>query len=212
MKKITLSILSVLAFGYASAQDVDATPTYGFGNGDVFVEGALQFRSTNNKNTDAKSSEFAFTPKVGYFVTDKAAIGLGLGFGSSKEETPSVEEKASVFSVEVFGRYYFLELGERFKTYGELGVGFGTIKGETVSSLGTFEDPNVNTVNVGLSLGMNYFITQSVAVSFTLSDVLSYGTAKVDVSGAEAVSEFNGDINVFNNIFATPTIGLLYKF
>ena len=59
---------------------------------------------------------------------------------------------------------------------------------------------------------MNYFMTPSVAVSFSLANVLSYGTSKVDVSGAKAQTEFNGNLNVFNNIFDTPTIGLMYKF
>lgn len=212
MKKITLSVLSLLAFGYVSAQDVDSTPSFGFAKGDVVVEGALQFATTNNKNTEVKTSEFAFTPKVGYFVTDKSMLGVQVGFGSSKEEGVNYEEKSNIFTVGVFGRHYFLELGERFKTYGELGLGYSTVKGEMTTAGVTADADDVNVVTAGLSLGMNYFITPSVAVSFTLADVLSYGTAKVDAPGAKAYTEFNGNVNVFNNIFATPTIGMMYKF
>lgn len=214
MKKITLSVLSLLAFGYVSAQDVDSTPSFGFAKGDVVVEGALQFATKNNKNTEVKTSEFVFTPKVGYFVTDKSMIGVQVAFGSAKTETtfPNTTEKANAFGIGVFGRHYFLELGERFKTYGELGLGFGKVSSELETAAGTTSSADVNTVDVGLSLGMNYFITPSVAVSFTLADVLSYGTSKVDAPGAEAYTEFNGNVNVFNNIFATPTIGMMYKF
>ena len=215
MKKITLSILGLLAFGYVSAQEMDGTTTsYGLTQGDVIAEGSLQWRTVNNKNTDAKESEFIFTPKVGYMVTEKSMLGVQVGFGSATNEFDNgdVIERAKAFEIGVFGRYYFLELGERFKTYGELGLGFGTVKGEVETPVNTTESDDINTVNVGLSLGMNYFLSQNVAISFTLADVLSYGSAKVDADGAEAVTEFNGNINVFNNIFATPTIGLMYKF
>ena len=214
MKKVILSVAAVFAFGFASAQEMDVTPTYGLTNGDVIVEGSLQFGSTNNKNTEIKTSRFGFTPKVGYMVTDKSMLGAQLGFGSTKTEevNPDMTQKANSFTVGVFGRYYFLELGERFKTYGELGLGFGTVKGEVKTPISTTKSDNINTVNAGLSLGMNYFLTQNVAISFTLADVLSYGTSKFDAAGAKAQTDFNGNINVFNNIFDTPTIGLMYKF
>ncbi len=214
MKKVILSVAAVFAFGFASAQEMDVTPAYGLTNGDVVVEGALQFGTTNNKNTEVKTSRFGFTPKVGYMVTDKSMLGVQLGVGSTKTEevNPLTETKTNSFSIGVFGRHYFLELGERFKAYGEVGVGFGSAKGEVKTGSVTVEAPKTNTVNAGLSLGMNYFMTPSVAVSFSLANVLSYGTSKVDVSGAKAQTEFNGNLNVFNNIFDTPTIGLMYKF
>lgn len=216
MKKIVLSVAAVFAFGFANAQETQVVETsnFGFAKGDIIVEGAIQFGTTNNKNTEVKTSNFAFTPKAGLFLTDKAMVGVQLGIGSGKTETtnPNSEVKSNNLAIGVFGRYYFLELGERFKTYGELGLGYETAKGETSTPLGTVKDNDVNTLGVGLSLGMNYFMTPNMAVSFTLADVLSYGTSKVDAEGAKAQTEFNGNLNVFNNIFATPTIGLMYKF
>ena len=213
MKKIVLSVAAVFAFGFANAQEVENS-NFGFSKGDIVVEGSLQFGTTNNKNTEVKTSNLGFTPKAGLFVTDKTMVGVELGIGSSKttNDILNTELKSNNVSIGVFGRYYFLELGERFKTYGELGLGYETAKGETTSTLGTVKDNDVNTIGVGLSVGMNYFLTPSVAVSFTLADVLSYGTSKVDAEGAKAQTEFNGNLNVLNNIFATPTIGLMYKF
>lgn len=220
MKKIVLSVAAVFAFGFANAQvqttqEVQATKSYGFEKGDIVVEGALQFGSTNNKNTDAKTSEFKFSPKAGLFLSDKAMVGVQLGIGSQKAElaNPSYQEtKFNSFEVGVFARYYFLELGERFTTYGEVGVAYETAKNETTTQLGTTKGNDINTIGAGLSLGMNYFLTPSIAVSFTLADVLSYGTSKEDAPGQKAETQFNGNINVFNNIFDTPTIGLMYKF
>ena len=214
MKKIVLSVAAVFAFGFANAQEVQNAQEFGFSKGDIVVEGALQFGTTNNKNTETKTSNLGFTPKAGLFLTDKAMVGVELGIGSSKttNDILNTEVKANSVTIGVFGRYYFLELGERFKTYGELGLGYETAKGELSTPQGTTKSDDVNTIGVGLSLGMNYFLTPNVAVSFTLADVLSYGTSKVDVDGAKAQTEFNGNLNVFNNIFATPTIGLMYKF
>ena len=213
MKKIVLSVAAVFAFGFANAQEVENS-NFGFSKGDIVVEGALQFGTTNDKNTEIKTSNLGFTPKAGLFVTDKTMVGVELGIGSAKttNDILNTEVKSNSMSIGVFGRYYFLELGERFKTYGELGLGYQTAKGEVSTPLGTVKDNDVNTIGVGLSVGMNYFLTPNMAVSFTLADVLSYGTSKVDAEGAKAQTEFNGNLNVLNNIFATPTIGLMYKF
>ena len=216
MKKIVLSVAAVFAFGFANAQELQVVETsnFGFEKGDIIVEGALQFGSTNDKNTDAKTNQLRFTPKAGLFLTDKAVVGIKLGVGSAKSETalPYNEVKSTDFGIGVFGRYYFLELGERFKSYGELGLGYETAKNEVTTNAGTTKGNDVNTLAAGLSLGMNYFLTPKIAVSFVVADVLSYGTQKVDVNGAKAQTQFSGNLNVFNNIFATPTIGMMYKF
>jgi len=46
-----------------------------------------------------------------------------------------VYEKGNNFGVGAFGRYYFLEVGSRFKTYAELGAGYNQIIGK-VATLG----------------------------------------------------------------------------
>ncbi|HNU59410.1 MAG TPA: hypothetical protein PKI08_05615, partial [Aquaticitalea sp.] len=114
-------------------------------------------------------------------------------------------EKQSSFAAGVFGRYYFLDLGKRFKTFAEVGVGFGTVKYDLA-------DVKEKFVGAGVGLGINYFVKENIAITFNLSDVLSYTSRKWDVDGAEAVSEFNANINVLNNFFETAQFGLMYKF
>ncbi|HEY0046101.1 MAG TPA: OmpA family protein [Flavobacterium sp.] len=228
MKKIILSAAAVFAFGFANAQDATTTTTTGFGfaQGDIFVEGQLNFSSNNETATfdgedlnEEKQSSFNFSPKVGFFVSDKFAVGLQVNIGSGKSETTDfttdpnvvVEESSSSFGAGAFARYYFLNLGERFKTYTELGVGFGSTKNE-VGSTETGKDTNLN---IGIDLGINYFVTPNMAISFGLADILSFNSVKSeDASGdfETTRSEFNGNINSFNNFFNTPTFGLLYKF
>ena len=201
MKKIVLSAVAILAFGFANAQD---SSSYGFSQGNVIVEGNIGFSSTNNKNTEVKTNSFEFNPKVGYFLTDKFALGIELGVGSDKSETAGTDtNKNSNFDAGVFGRYYFLELGQRFKTYAEVGVGFRSGK-ETLA------DVKYTGVGFDAGLGINYFVSDSFAINFGLSDILAYNSKKYD--DAEATSDFTGNVNVFNNFFDTAVFGLTYKF
>ncbi|MCA1966807.1 MAG: porin family protein [Flavobacterium sp.] len=201
MKKVLLSAVALLAFGFANAQE--EAKTFGFAQGDIFVEGNLGFSSTNDKNTEVKTNGFQFNPAAGYFVTEKFAVGVELMVGSSKEEVAGTDtEKNSNFGAGVFARYYFLDLGARFKTYAQAGFAFGTEK-ETVS------DYKANGFGMGAGLGIQYFVTPKIAINFGLSDVLSYSSYKAD--GGKAQTAFTGNVNVFNNFFSTAQFGLTYK-
>ena len=214
MKKLVFTAaIAVLGFTSVNAQD-EMTTIGGFEEGDVFVEGNFGFGSTNDKNTEFKTSSFDFNPKVGYLISDDLAVGVQLMVGSDKEETTvagtTTETKASNFGAGVFARYYFLELGKRFQTYGEFGVGFDSAKFD--DGVDATDDLKSNGLGAGLGLGMNYFVTENLAINFGLSDILSYGSVKADVDGAEAVSSFNGNLNVFNNFFQTAQFGATWKF
>lgn len=194
-------MVAILAFGFANAQE---SSSFGFSKGNILLEGNVGFSSTNDKNTETKTNSFEFNPKAGYFLTDKFALGIELGVGSDKEEVAGTDtDKNSNFNVGVFGRYYFLDLGQRFKTYAEAGVGFNNGKDGLAEAKYTG-------VGFGAGLGINYFVSESFAINFGLTDILSYDSKKY--KDAEAVSEFNGNINVFNNFFSTAQFGLTYKF
>lgn len=204
MKKVLLSAVAILGFTFANAQEEEAATGFGFAQGDIIVEGNLGFSSTNDKNTETKTNDFRFNPKVGYFLNDKFAVGVELGVGSDKTEVAGTEtDKNSNFDAGVFGRYYFLELGKRFKTYAEAGVAIESGKAGLA-------DAKYSGFGFGAGLGMNYFVSDSFAINFGLTDILSYSSKKWD--GAENVSEFDANVNVFNNFFTTAQFGLTYKF
>ena len=118
MKKL-LFAAALVAFGFtANAQEEQ---TFGFAEGDVIVEGNLGFNSENDKNTEIETSAFEFNPKVGYFLSDDLAVGVQLMLDTDKETDgmADTETKTTTFGAGVFARYYFLDLGKRFKTYGE---------------------------------------------------------------------------------------------
>ncbi len=216
MKKVILSAAALFAFAFANAQEAE-TPAFGFTKGNIIVEGNIQFSSSKEEDEigETKVNEFNFNPKAGYFITDKFAVGIELGVGSEKtEETPdggeTTEIKSNNFDAGVFGRYYFLDLGQRFKTYAEVGVGFGSEKFETDGE----ETSKDSYFSAGLDLGINYFVTKNFAINFGLANVLGFNNTKTEFPGGgeSKANSFEGNINVFNNFFDTATFGLTYKF
>lgn len=211
MKKLflVLALISGLAFT-ANAQD------FGFKKGNVFLEGNIGLNSTNNKNTEQKESSFTFTPKAGYFVTDKIAIGVELHFSTEKTEdyTAGAEtlDKDNIFGAGVFGRYYFLELGKRFKTYAEAGVGYGSLKNENKVGTAASVETKANVFGVNAGVGANYFLTERIAINAGLTNVINFSSIKADAPGAKTVSSFGLNAGSINNLFDIATFGLTFKF
>ena len=202
MKKVMI-MAAIAVFGLSNVNAQEVETTYGFEEGGIILEGGLGFNSTNNKNTDTKTNGFSINPKVGYFLTEDFAVGVQGSYNSSTTEVRGTDVSDNkAFGAGVFARYYFLDLGKRFKTYTELDLGYSSSKNKIT-------DVKADGFGAGLNLGINYFVTENIAISFGLADVLSYTSSKVE--GGKAVSGFNGNINVFNNFFDTAQFGLLFK-
>jgi outer membrane protein len=215
MKKVLLSAVALLAFGFANAQE--EAKTFGFAQGNMFLEGNINFSTSKEdfgSGFEDTSTNFNFNPKAGYFLTDKIALGVELGIGSSKFEESfpggSDESTSNNFGAGVFARYYFLDLGQRFKTYTEAGLGFGSQKWEE-NGTEVRKDSNFG---LGIDLGIQYFVTPQMAINFGLGDVLSFQSGKSEFPGGGETksTELNGNFNVFNNFFSAAQFGLTYKF
>ncbi|PRD45550.1 outer membrane beta-barrel protein [Sphingobacterium haloxyli] len=211
MKKLLLTLTAVAGLTVASkAQE------FGFQKTDFIVEGFINSSNTDDKQTEKKVSKFNFNPKFGYFVSDKIAVGLELAVGNSKTTDYSGQQDASVkknnFGIGAFGRYYFLEVGSRFKTYAELGAGYNQLGGETADGNATTDLAKTKGFGVNAGVGANYFLTNNIAIGFSFGDVIAFNSSKVDVDGAKSQNEFSTKINVFDNFFNTTHFGLTFKF
>ena len=216
MKKILLS-LAVLATGAAvQAQE----QPFAFKQGDILLEGSLQANTQDDRAETIRRSNFNFTPKAGYFVSDKFAVGLGLNIGASNIEdyndvnTNYNEARLSTVGFEVFGRYYIADM-KRFQPYAELGIGYDSTKRETITvtddvTVNT-ELPKYNDFGVNATLGFNYFVTPKIAVNFALSNLIGFNSGKSDAPNSKATTDFHANINNFNNFFDTATFGLTFK-
>ncbi|WP_300569030.1 outer membrane beta-barrel protein [Flavobacterium sp.] len=197
MKKVLLSAVALFAFGFANAQE--STSAAGFSKGDVFVSGGVGISST--KTGDAKTNGFNFSPKAGYFVTENIAVGLALGFASTKDED---DTKDTNFSAGAFGRYYFTP-SSQFSVFGQLGVNMNNTKHEEVIGGTTFE-AKANGFDVKLAPGISYFVSDHFAIEATFG-ALGYETSKPDADGAESTDTFGLNLNLDSINF-----GLVYKF
>jgi outer membrane protein W len=198
MKKIILTVAAVFAFGFANAQD--ATPeTKGLSKGDMWAEGSFSFRSGDVEDS------WSFTPQIGYMINEKTGIGGFLALSGSKDNF--TEDKEGTFGIGGFVRYYFLSLGsdKAFQAYGEFGLGYSALTNEPNGGSKSTD----SAMNANIDLGMNYFFTNNWAATFTLANILSYNNTNPE--NGDNSSDLNVNVNLFNNIFAQPQFGLLYK-
>ena len=154
----------------------------GFKKSDKILEGTVSY--SKSKGSDA---EYSFSPSLGYFVSNKAAIGFTAEMGSSSE--------GDVSNFGVYGRQYFHTVGKNILTYAQLNVGVNNTNasGAKTSMFGA-----------GFGLGANYFVSNRVAISAHLSDLMSY-------SSGEGTSSFSVGFRGFNNPLAMTSFGVLVK-
>ena len=199
MKKNILLLVTLVVFGFANAQD-SGMPKATFSKGNMWLEGGITLTTGDSSN-----DYFALTPKFGYFLDQKWAVGGDFNISSASYLPNSNNlDKSNSYGIGVFARYYFLILGN-FKAYGEAGLGYNHTKLEYLDG-----STNMNNgLKANIDLGINYFFTPKWAATFTLAEVLSYNNAKPE-NGA-STSDLVINVNLFNNIFAQPKFGLLYK-
>lgn len=208
MKKVVLTAIAVFAFGFVNAQESTENSSEGFSKSDVFITGSVGYSST--KELDSKLTKLNFSPKAGYFVTDKIAVGLALNVATYKDENGFDEmTKLNIFSAGAFGRYYFTP-GSKFSVFGQLGFDITTSKTtiERIDNNG-FNFRSVGKTNgfgVVLAPGINYFLSDHFAIEATWA-VLGYNTDKQD--GSVNISRDTFDIGLD---LSSLNFGLLYKF
>ena len=210
MKKILLTMITVAGIGL-----VTNAQTFGFQKGDVLLEGAVNVSSSDNKNTENRVSSFALTPKAGYFVSDKFAVGVQFTYSESKNTnysgTNDTYNKTNTIGGAIFGRYYFLEAGSRFKVYGEADLGYNSAGGENNNGTTTVKFDNTNSFGANAGVGANFFLTEKIAIGYQFADIIGYNSSKMDVDGAKASNNFYVNLNSFGNFFNTGEFSLTFK-
>src|SRR5689334_11602942 len=87
--------------------------------------------------TETRYSQFNFSPKIGYFLTESIALGLNVNLGTTTNKDKDGDERSttSSYTVGVFGRYYF-----PMKLFIETEAGIGKQKtdGDTKNNLFTY--------------------------------------------------------------------------
>ena len=125
-----LLILALATISFANAQ-----------KGTILVGGNIGYSSTNRdfQTGKDKSSQFNFSPRVGYQFNDNWTVGGEFVMASSKSEFEgSAESKLNDFKAGAFLRYS-VPLSETFSVFADLGAGFQNQKNTVYSAEGDNE-------------------------------------------------------------------------
>ena len=205
MKKVLLSAVALLAFGFANAQE-EEKGNGGFAKGDVFVSGAVTFGSS--KTGDFKVNAFEIAPKVGYFVTENIAVGASVGLQSLKFDNGSADATNSGLGLGAFGRYYFTP-ANKFSLFAELGIDYTSFDEEFDAESGTVYGSSFESKELGFGLGagMNYFVSSNFSIE---AGVAVLGYSSNDNGGGSGVDKTNNFS--FGGDWRAVTFGVNYKF
>ena len=136
MKKTLLVALFAASTQVGHAQSIAA--------GTVSLGGSIGYSKTTDKVTpsstsgtnETTTSQFSFSPTVGYFVADNLEVGISLGYTAYRRpyttNTSSANVRAELdptttLGIGAFGRYYQM-FTEQFGVTGALGVGYQSTK------------------------------------------------------------------------------------
>jgi opacity protein-like surface antigen len=202
MKKVLLSAVALLAFGFANAQEGKGE---GFSKGDVFVSGALTLGSS--KTGDFKANAFEIAPKVGYFVTENIAVGASVGYQSLKYDNGAADATNTGLGLGAFGRYYFTP-ASKFSLFAELGFDYTSFDEEFDAQDGSLYGSSFESKEIGFGLGagMNYFVSSNFSIEAGVA-VLGYSSNDNGGNGADKTNTFS-----FGGDWRAVTFGVNYKF
>lgn len=183
MKKILL-LGAVALFGAMNAQTekgswvIGGSTTLGFNN-------VTTKTKANGESYDGpKISTFSFTPSVGYFVANKIAIGLDLGFQSTTTKDEGDKLTSSTILVMPTATYYF-KSDSKVIPYLGAGVGYGS----NTSKYNSSESNTTDGLTWGAKGGITYMVNQSAGIDLGLA--YTQFSNKEEIMGYEVKNNAN---------------------
>jgi hypothetical protein len=157
--KHLMTLVFLLLFLNASAQlDKGIWLVGGTGN---FLSSKYENSSLINSYTSNRL-DIAVSSNVGYFVIDKLALGLKMGFTKYKEQvvsTGGLYSNVNRFSFGPFVKYYFLEKDKQYNILTDLSYQYG---------LYSFKPTKGNSNTFNASVGPVIYFNTSVGLEFLL--------------------------------------------
>jgi outer membrane protein len=189
------------------------------------VGGSLGFGSGSSETTvgtvtadGPKLSNFNISPNVGYFIMDNLAVGLRIGYATTKsteKDVPAAGDetinKTSEFTVSPFARYY-MEMGEKAGLFIDGSVDIGSGKGTNeVTSGGTTvtNELKMSTFGVNIRPGVYWFITDHIGLEGTFGS-LGFNSYKDDDGGNPATENKSSSFGL--NLNTGIAVGFNYYF
>ena len=129
------------------------------------IGGSLSFSSqkTQFPLNESKSTQFGITPKIGYFLADKWALGILGSFNYDIYSVNNIKSKTTTYGIGSFMRYYFLTTENKYNIQTECYASYNNSKnnlqgkGGGFYSYGTLVGPVVYfNSSVGIELLLGY--------------------------------------------------------
>jgi hypothetical protein len=191
MKNLLLfTAIAVFVFSTANAQDEQYMSEGGFAKSDLYISGSVGLASVSKDGNS--NTAYSISPAIGYFLSDNVALEADLTFSDAGTDD------SSAFGAAI-GAIYFFSPAKQFSF--AVGGGFDYTSAEQ-----GVPDSKLNSWFIGLTPGMNYFISDSFALRAGIGS-LGYGSSKLDTDGAEATNTFGFSLDLYDIKF-----GLTYKF
>jgi outer membrane protein len=206
MKRILFSFIFLGVAVYAQAQPAA---------GNFFVGGSFSISSSSEKskfdgttNTDNVSTEISVLPKAGYFLSDKIAVGAGIGVVTTIDKAPDSNPDKQVsnsFLFRPFGRYYLISGTGGIFAEATMGMQIG--KEKTYYET-TTEESNLVGFTAGIAPGVYYYITPQLGLEATFGFFgFIYQSTKYEDDSKDIRT--GGGIDISPSSF---TFGLTYTF
>ncbi len=165
MKKLML-VGTVALFGAMNAQMEKGSWIVSGKTGIDFNSSTSKYTAEGNSIDGPKVSTFTITPSVGYFVISNLAIGVDLGFNSTKttfkNSTLGVDytDETSTFTVLPNATYYF-PTASKVRPYLGAGVGYGSLTGYNEI---TDTDDTTGGLLWGVKGGLVYLVNSNIGL------------------------------------------------
>lgn len=186
--------------------------------GKIYVGGSLGFSTTSEKTEyksgsnstkfdGPKSTSFTIMPSIGYMLSDKLAIGLGIGYSMNKvKEEGDGDTRTTTNGALVFApnATYFLPLGgsQRFglTLNGAIPLSFGTTKHEReYNNVTTSHKVKVNSFGFAASPGIYYFPVSRFMLTAQMGRLLNINsTVSTDKDGDTTEKQTTTQFEVLN--------------
>ncbi|WP_347219753.1 OmpW family outer membrane protein [Chryseobacterium sp.] len=178
MKKLLLAS-AIALFGLSNAQMTKGDWVISGDTGMGFNNITTTVKAGGNSVDGPKVNTFSITPSVGYFVIDKLAVGIELGYVNTTNKYKGLKSTNSTFSVMPTATYYFTNSS---KLVPFLGAGIGYASNKTKYSF--YKDINnegfdpllmqdTETTADGLAWkvkgGVTYMATSSLGINLGVS-------------------------------------------
>ena len=144
-----------------------------------------------DKNT---LSEYKLNTKLGYFISDGLALGLGLSLGGStrvqEQDSYDYQRDSSGYTISPFIRYHFGESG----VYGEVAYSIGSSSWKAESDGYDYESEPIKVS--GLIIGVGYAIYVNDMISISPSISYSLLTSVIDDAAYDANTGGYDDLEI----------------